>query len=266
MSRRRFLFGAAVCAACAATGVGELFTAADAEAAPPVHHTDTRRARHQAQPAALFDVRTSRRIVALTFDDGPDPAYTPEVLDILKHYDAKATFFVVGVNALAHPDLIAAQRSAGHSFGNHTFDHPDLDVLPGREVASELERGRRALLDAGVPTTRLFRPPKGYTDRQVRVEAERDRYTTVFWDTCVERFVNHTSTRRGVRQVLQGIRPGGIVLAHDGGTITGRPGSIDRTRTIAALPVLLETLRDRGYRCVDVPTLLTTARGGSVSA
>ena len=205
-------------------------------------------------------------MIALSFDDGPDPAYTPEVLDILRHYDAKATFFVVGVNALAHPDLIAQQRAAGHSFGNHTFDHPDLDVLPGAEVASELERGRRALLDAGVPSTNLFRPPKGYTDRQVRVEADRDRYTTVFWDTCVERFVNHTSTRRGVRQVLQGVRPGGILLAHDGGTIAGRAGSIDRSRTLAALPLVLETLRDRGYRFVDVPTLLAAGRVRTVSA
>jgi chitooligosaccharide deacetylase len=195
--------------------------------------------------------------VALSFDDGPDPQYTPTVLDLLDRHGANATFFVVGVNALAHGDLIAKQRKAGHTFGNHTYDHRDLERLDLADVRDEIDHGRTALDKAGVPTTALFRPPKGYTTPDVRLAAVHDEYRTVFWDACVEHFVNHQPVAQGVERMLHHVRPGSVLLAHDGGTIagTGRP-ALDRSRTMEALPLLLAGLKRKGLTVVDVPTLL----------
>ena len=103
----------------------------------------------------------------------------------------------------------------------------------------------------------LFRPPKGYTDDVVGVLADANRYRTVFWDVCVEHFVDHQSVADGVDQMLKRIRPGSVILAHDGGRIVGsgrRP--LSRHRTMEALPLLLRGLASRGLEMVDVPTLL----------
>src|SRR5439155_6191472 len=83
---------------------------------------------------ALLRVNTKQRVVALSFDDGPDPRWTPTVLSLLNRYHAKATFFVIGLNAVAHPDLVRRERAAGCEIGNHTFDHRDLELLRADQV------------------------------------------------------------------------------------------------------------------------------------
>lgn len=277
ISRRGFVLGAAVCAACAWAGLTDL-TAGPADAATrsaghggprllPRARTRTTSARRHDQPNAVFQVTTKHKMVALSFDDGPDPAFTPVILDTLARFDAKATFFVVGTNALAHPDLIARTRAEGHSFGNHTYDHTALDTLSGAEVTAELEKGRQALLSAGTRPTGLFRPPYGYTDRSVGLAANRARYTTVFWDACIEHYVNHTRVSSGVNHLVRGVNAGAVIVGHDGGTIAGTQlPRIDRSRTIEALPGLLEGLHRRGFKVVDVATLLgLRARAAAVT-
>ena len=223
--------------------------------------TRTRRQRAAVQPDGIFEVRTRASLIGLTFDDGPDPAYTPQVLDLLDRYEARATFFVVGVNALAHPGLLAELTGRGHDVANHTFDHAELELLTPAEVADEIDRGERAILQAGGPRTRLFRPPKGFTDHAVDVYADAGRYRTVFWSACLERFIHRTPVEVGVGRLLPEIGPGSIVLAHDGGHIaaSGRP-VIDRSHTVEALPRLLEGLRNKGLRAVGVENLLAAAR------
>lgn len=98
--------------------------------------TTSPQARRAADPRCINAVRTSRPWVALTFDDGPDPAYTPAVLDLLRRYDAHATFFLVGANAAAHPHLAARIRREGHLVANHTHDHPDLTAVPAPEAGT----------------------------------------------------------------------------------------------------------------------------------
>jgi peptidoglycan/xylan/chitin deacetylase (PgdA/CDA1 family) len=262
MSRRGFVLGGAACLACVWAGLSDV-TAGTASAGTrqstgaPRARTRTKWARHHDQPDAVFQVSTRRPIVALSFDDGPDPDFTPAILDTLAHFGAKATFFVVGTNALAHPGLIRRIHDGGHSFGNHTFDHPALDTLAGTAVRQELERGRKALLEAGTPATALFRPPYGFTNPTVGSVATRAHYTTVFWDACIEHFVNHTTVATGAEHLAHGARPGSIIVGHDGGTIAGtKIGAIDRGRTIEALPTMLRGLHQRGFEVVDVPTLL----------
>jgi peptidoglycan/xylan/chitin deacetylase (PgdA/CDA1 family) len=218
--------------------------------------TRTNGQRRAVQPDGLFRVRTREPVVALTFDDGPDPRYTPRVLDLLRDAGAHATFFLVGVNALAFPALVRRILDEGHSIGNHTFDHRELELLSERQVRNEIDRGRRALISTGAPRPELFRPPKGYTDDTVAALAGTEHVHTVFWDACVERCVDHQPVSDGVRELVGGVRPGSIILAHDGGSIVGsgrRP--LSRARTMKALPFLLDGLRERGLEVVDVHTL-----------
>src|SRR5437870_879961 len=206
----------------------------------------------------VFRVQTGRRMVALTFDDGPDPRWTPEILDFLHTYHAHATFFLVGRNAEAHPELVKAELEARDEIGNHTFDHPDLELLSPPAVMSEIERGANAIRHAGAPRPKLFRPPKGLTDEVVGVLANANRYRTIFWDLTVEHFVDHAGVVDGVRELLEKVRPGSIILAHDGGIP-------NRARTVHALPLLLRGLYARGYRVVTVSQLLANARRANVA-
>ncbi len=163
---RRGLLGAAVgCGFCALGG----FVAGRVTAGPStVGRTRTVDQRRSVQPNGLFRVRTNEPVVALTFDDGPDPRCTPDVLSLLKDAEAVATFFLVGVNAAADPELVRKVLASGHSVGNHTYDHRELQLLTPANVRSEIDRGQRSLIRAGAPAPRLFRPPMGYRRSRCR--------------------------------------------------------------------------------------------------
>jgi peptidoglycan/xylan/chitin deacetylase (PgdA/CDA1 family) len=203
---------------------------------------------------AVVRVQTNERTVALTFDDGPDPRWTPRVLELLRQYHAHATFFEVGVNVSAHPDLVHAVLADGNEVGDHTWDHPDLELMSAPQVDQEIERGAEAISQVGAPAPKYFRPPKGFTDDAVGVLANADEYRTIFWDLCLERFVDHTpNMTEAVLDMLSRVKPGSIILAHDGGIP-------DRTKTMKTLPILLEGLKARGYKMVDVTQLLKSAQ------
>src|SRR5438309_9172324 len=179
--------------------------------------------------------------VALSFDDGPDPHYTPDVLRILRSFGARATFFMVGVNALAHRDLVRACLAGGHEIGNHTFDHADLARLDRAGVQAELRAGAEAIVEAGAPPPDLFRPPRGRSDAIVHEVAAAEGYETFLWHVCVEHYVHRAGgVKKGVRALLEDVRPGTIILAHDGGHVeaAGRP-TWNRRSTVQALPLLL---------------------------
>ena len=251
LNRRSLLVGAAACVLCAAVGARP----AGAAAAAPVV-TRTMGARRKTQPDAVFRVATKQRMVALTFDDGPDPEYTPHVLEVLRRFDAQATFFLVGVNAAAYPELVAAQRAAGHSHGNHTFDHPDLETLGRDGVDAEISGAAQSIRAAGGRIEALFRPPYGYTDQAVAAAAKHQGYRTVFWSECVESHLHHHRVGHGVAALTRSVRPGSIILAHDGGTIVTQDHHLNRDRTLQALPMILEHLTRKGFAIAGLPTLL----------
>jgi len=209
---------------------------------------------HPAPPPAVTHVDTARRVVALTFDDGPDPRWTPLVLDQLARHHATATFFVVGRNAEAHTDLVAAELAHRDEIGDHTWSHADLSRLTNGEIEAEIERGATAIQAAGAPKPYLFRPPKGRSNHAVAVIAGAQGYTTVLWDQSFEHYVNHgADAAAAVAEILERVTPGSIILAHDGGIP-------DRSRTMSALPLLLDGLVERGYDVVDVSQLLAVRR------
>ncbi len=251
----------AVLAGLCALAVPGTVAAIAAETAPD-GPTLSERSRRTAQPDALFRLRTDEPLVALTFDDGPDPAFTPAVLDELARQRARATFFVVGTNARAHSGLVRQMLASGHRVANHTRAHTVLDTMDEDGVRREILGGAHLIRSAAGTSTEWFRPPRGQTSRTVGRAAVSTGQRTAFWTHCIERFLWQRSVEDAVDAMLSTVRPGDVLLLHDGGTIadTALPG-FDRSRTVAALPLILEGLRSRGLAATDLDTLVRSGRG-----
>ena len=187
--------------------------------------------------------------VALTFDDGPWPAATLQILAILRRYDVPATFFTIGYLAAAYPNLIRAEVAAGMEVGNHTYNHPEVppfDQLPTRLQDDEIELAAGDLRAAGVDP-HLFRPPEGSFSTGVAAAAARARERVVLWSVDPGDWQPGMTASAIVRKVLAAVRPGSIVLLHDGGG--------DRQATVAALPSIIRGIRRRGLALVTVDGL-----------
>ena len=251
--RRRDVLSAG--ALCLIGGLGAGLLGEEAGATPSQVRTTTSAARRAVDARAVSRVRTARPWLALTFDDGPDPAFTPAVLDVLAHFGATATFFVVGRNALAHPGLVARAVAEGHVVANHTHDHRWLDRLDPAAVADEVDRGAADLAAVGVTGSGIFRPPRGLTSPAVAGLTRRRGLRSVFWSDCLE--AHHGPMSHSVAAVVDRAGPGSVVLAHDGGRIDGpNPQRLDRSRTVESLPGLLAGLERRRLRTVTLPQLL----------
>jgi peptidoglycan/xylan/chitin deacetylase (PgdA/CDA1 family) len=175
-------------------------------------------------------------VIYLTFDDGPvDPRWTPQVLEALARHDAKATFFILGQLAQRFPELIQAEVDAGHSVGNHTFDHRTLDGIGREAFFNELLATEKALGDKG---SKCMRPPYGATDAYTVAYAAELGYKVVLWDIDTQDW-RRPGAWAIASEVLEAARPGAVVLMHDGGG--------DRTQTVEALDTVLTTLSDQGY-------------------
>ena len=188
------------------------------------------------------------KVVALTIDDGPDPRYTPHVLDLLQRSHVKATFFVEGRNVRAYPELARRILAQGHSIGNHTNTHPYLNRLSAQQVEAEISGCDRELQTRLGLRTHLFRPPRGLWNPTIYRAAQRDHDHIILWSVALEHHDAPTPTQMADR-ALRLLRPGGILLLHDG-------GSASRETTLQALPLVLKGLEAKGYHCVTIPELL----------
>jgi peptidoglycan/xylan/chitin deacetylase (PgdA/CDA1 family) len=192
--------------------------------------------------------------VALTFDDGPNPPYTQQVLDILSRNRIHATFFLIGANVETYPALARRILREGHAVGTHTYDHPDYMALRDtpKQISDQIVRGIASLEQATGERPYLFRPPLGFRNPFYFTVAKREHLIVVEWS--VRAFdTKHPPADIIVRRILQGTRDGAIILMHDGDeTVHGG----DRSQTVAALQPLIDSLRTRGYRFVTVPEML----------
>jgi peptidoglycan-N-acetylglucosamine deacetylase len=183
--------------------------------------------------------RCSRGLVALTFDDGPQPGTTRAAMRILARHRAPATFFMVGERISGHGRLLRRLRHHGFQVANHTFGHENLTRLSSGRVRSTLRRTNRAIRHAGLGRTRLARPPYGAIDHRVRRIIRGLGMTPVLWDVD-SRDWDGRSARRIVSSVMSQLDRGpNIVLLHD--------GVANSDRTVAALPRLIRKIRRHGY-------------------
>ncbi|MDK1474344.1 polysaccharide deacetylase family protein [Streptomyces sp. 549] len=180
------------------------------------------------------------KCVALTFDDGPAMPETATLLNSLAQYEARATFFVVGQNVAAHPELLRAEAKAGHEIGNHTWDHPALTRLTPQQIASQLDRTSAAVkaTTGKAPTT--LRPPYGAINQTVR---DATSLSPVLWDVDPEDW-KYRDSAKVAQTVISRTRRNDVVLMHD----------IHAT-SVAAVPQILRTLTARGYHFVTVSHL-----------
>ncbi|MEK7598821.1 MAG: glycosyltransferase [Patescibacteria group bacterium] len=198
--------------------------------------------------------------IALTFDDGPDSAYTPQILDILKKYNAKATFFVIGANANQTPALIKREISEGQEIGNHTYTHPNISTITSNQFRLELNFANSLLGGIIKRHTLLFRPP--YAE-DIEPETPEQINPLLFsgnagYYTVAMHIDPKDWARPGVDQIVNNVIEGAkngqdhIVLLHDSGG--------DRTETVAALPRIIEGLRANGFEIVTVSDLIGVSR------
>ncbi|MEV2909636.1 polysaccharide deacetylase family protein [Paenibacillus larvae] len=191
-----------------------------------------------------------KREVALTFDDVPDPRYTSKILDILKQYNVKATFFVVGNRAKQYPNLVKRMVNEGHVVGNHSYDHPNFVKLSDAAFHDQVNKTQAVLKSLIGYEPALIRPPYGnVTEEQVKWLASQKMYI-IFWNVDSLDWKGLTADQI-VTNILGHARPGSIILQHGGGGV-----GEDLSGSVEALPRIIEGFRKEGIKMTTVPDLL----------
>jgi peptidoglycan/xylan/chitin deacetylase (PgdA/CDA1 family) len=211
----------------------------------PVTHkqgtaTGARQVQQPVRPQATtvpddWNLTSHGKVLYLTFDDGPHVEWTPKVLQVLRKHKAHATFFVLGIQVAQYPELVTAERAAGHRVGNHTFDHKTLTTLPDAKVRQEIVGGVKS---------KCLRPPTGATNAKIEAIAASYHQRQVLWDVDTNDW-EKPGTARIEHAILAGARPGAIILMHDGGG--------NRSQTVAALDQALTKLTKLGYTYRSLP-------------
>lgn len=203
--------------------------------------------------------KSGHKMVAISFDDGPDPTYTPRVLDVLKAKHATATFFVIGVNAEGRPDLLRREYSEGHLIGNHTYSHPNIATTSEESTERQLTATQRLIEFATGHSTTLFRPPyNADSEPQTPAEiipilrAQNMHYITIGERIDPQDWRKDITADEIVQEVLNEAQNGHIILLHDAGG--------DRTATVQALPRIIDSLRAKGFEFVSVADLMGKSR------
>jgi peptidoglycan/xylan/chitin deacetylase (PgdA/CDA1 family) len=202
----------------------------------------------------IIGVATNDNVAAITFDDGPHPEFTPKLLELLRLYEAKATFFMVGEAAERYPGLVAEVARAGHAIGNHTWDHRSLPLLSRSKRFDQIRRWESATAPFGLP---LLRPPYGHQSLATRLDAFWLGYRVVTWSIVADDWLKHDAEWMA-QKVINDVGPGSIILFHDAIYRQWKQDGIpnyDRTPMLAALGSVLDNLNGR-YRFVTVPELL----------
>lgn len=211
----------------------------------------------------------NERIVALTFDDGPNPPYTDAILATLRKERVHATFFVVGQAVAAYPQTVRREYDDGNAIGNHTWNHGHLVLYDPASLRETLERTDQAIYAATGHHTNIMRPPYGGRDWLVLDEVRRLGYTPVMWSVPLAKDWEYPPGPLIAARVLHYVADGSIIDLHDGnrGIVCTRQRVAahvcDRSGDVEATRLIVESLKGRGYRFVTIPELLEMGRGAA---
>lgn len=206
----------------------------------------------QKYPGVLYykGASTAGKRVALTFDDGPDNFYTPQILAILKGKAVSATFFMVGKEVQRYPMIAKTIADHGHTIGNHSWDHPRLPLLTEAKLTQEIKLTEQVILAATGRKTDLFRPPYGLAHEREMDLLRSLGYRVIDWSVDTTDWKGNS--KAGILNLVQKeVSPGAIILQH---CLAGKPGELNGT--VQALPEIIDRLKAQGYQFVTVPTLL----------
>lgn len=204
---------------------------------------------HSATFEKIYRGNRNKKLIALTFDDGPHPGKTPQLLAVLRQYNVHATFFVVGKRAEEDPELVQQEVADGHCIGDHTYHHDRLTQIPNADMAPEITACADVIKKITGKYPRYFRPPGGTFDREVTNTAQQLGYKVVLWS------INPGDFERPTTQVLEDhilreANNGAIILFHDG-----------VQQTIDALPTIITKLRARGFQFVTIDEMVAASGG-----
>jgi len=202
----------------------------------------------------LYRVLSKEKVIALTFDDGPSPVWTPKILDVLKKAEVKATFFMLGEHVKRYSDVARRVAREGHEIGNHTYDHHVLIYYTSEELAKEILDAEKIIKDATGIKTKYFRPPKAWLTGKEKKQIKEMGYEVVLWSLNSKDWVTFDD-RYIIKFILRHVRPGDIILFHDSGGVFKLEGG-NREETVRAVARLIEKLKERGYRFVTISELL----------
>ncbi|NGQ95247.1 polysaccharide deacetylase family protein [Brevibacillus sp. SYP-B805] len=202
------------------------------------------------QPIHRID--TQKKVVALTFDDGPDARYTPLILETLHQNGVPATFFVLGAQVDKYPKVMQWIKKAGHEIGNHGYHHCDLHKLTEQEIYDEIKRTERSIYRTTGVLPQYYRPPGGVMTHDVWNAVQSSGYDLIHWSVDPRDWSLERTASVIANSVKKNVSSGDIVLFHDGG--------LNQRQTLAALQELITDLRARGYKFVTISQLLEASR------
>lgn len=246
--------------------LGSLVLAYTLSNSPPLTHALTRRIAPPQRSADTISTRLSQQYarvpllktplfqgnshlpeVALTFDDGPQPFFTPQILAILQRFNVKATFFCIGQQVMDYPVLVRQESADGDLVEDHTWSHPNLNTLRATAIYQQLALAAHAIYQATATTPHFFRPPYGSANTFVITQATRLNLSAIMWNVD-PRDWSLPGTAAIIARVLGAVNNGAIILLHDGGG--------NRAQTVAALPTIIRTLQAHGFHFVTIQQLV----------
>ncbi len=202
----------------------------------------------------IYRVKTSKKKIALTFDDGPSSEWTPKILDELKKANIKATFFMIGHHVREYPEVARRVADEGHIIGNHGFAHSVILYYTPAEVEEEIKYTEHVIREITGQTTDVFRPPKAWLRKAIKEKINSMGYKVVLWSLNSKDWVTF-NYKYMVKYLSLRIRNGDILLFHDSGNVLSREGG-NRMQTVKAIPLLAETLRKKGFEFVSIEELM----------
>ena len=194
---------------------------------------------------------TNEKIVALTFDDGPDEVFTPQILDILKKYNIKATFYVIGEKVQYNKKIIRREYEEGHEIGNHTFTHINAAKKSRAEIESEVTKTQEAIKEVTGEYPTLFRPPYRALSRDLCQTVKSKNMNIILWSNIDVRDWSNPGVNSIVSTIENKVENGNIIILHDYNTVRN-----DKSQTIQALEIVIPKLKEKGYKFVTISELM----------
>lgn len=205
----------------------------------------------------IYRIRTDKKRVALTFDDGPSPVWTSKILDELKKSGVKATFFMVGHHVQKYPDVARRVAEEGHTIGNHGYAHSVLLYYTPPEIEEEIKYTEHVIRETTGRTTKIFRPPKAWLSKSIKEKIKSMGYDVVLWSLNSKDWVSFNH-RDIVRYLAKRVKNGDILLFHDSGNVFTTEGG-NRNQTVKSISLLARTLQEKGFEFVSVEELIYDA-------
>lgn len=206
---------------------------------------------NRAQTIYRFSSRNKK--IALTFDDGPSPIWTPQILDVLKKENVKATFFMIGHHVQKYPEVARRVADEGHSVGNHGYAHSVILYYTPAEIEEEVKYTEHVIREVTLKTTRIYRPPKSWIKKDIKDKIKSLGYDIILWSVNSKDWVGFPASFI-VNSIMRKIKGGDILLFHDSGNIFGTEGG-NRQQTIKAVETIIKTLKQQGFSFVSLDEL-----------